>query len=316
MDSVSPIEIDNLSFDFPPRRVLDGVSFAVPPHTMCGLLGPNGSGKTTLFRLLATLLPAPPGAARVFGLDVAERPRDVRRCIGVAFQSPALDCRLTVEENLRHHGHLHGLSGRDLSRRIARELERADLHERAREPVGRLSGGQQRRVELAKCLLPAPRVLLLDEPGTGLDPAARLAFRQRLRRLCDGDGVTVLLTTHHLDDADACDRIVILDRGRVVDAGAPDALRAQIAADCVVVRGRDLPALAARIEEQLGVTAAACDGGLRIEHDRGHELVARLMERFGDRIESVTLSRATLEDVFLRRTGHRLTSDDPQGDMP
>jgi len=308
-DTLSPIELENLNFAYPVRRVLDGVSFNVPPRTVCGLLGPNGSGKTTLFRLLATLLPAPPGAARVLGLDVAERPREVRRCLGVAFQSPALDRRLTVEENLRQHGHLYGLFGRDLSGRIARELERADLRDRAREPVGRLSGGQQRRVELAKCLLPTPRVLLLDEPGSGLDPAARLAFRGLLRGLCDEQGVTVLLTTHHLDDADACDRIVILDRGRVVDSGAPDALRAQISGECVLLRGRDLPALAARISEQLGVTAEADDGGLRIESDRGYELVARLMQRFGDRIESVTLSRPTLEDVFLRRTGHRLECD-------
>lgn len=302
--------IHDLTFAYDTRKALAGVSFDVADGALCGLLGPNGSGKSTLFRIMATLLRPHSGSVRVFDRDVATNPAGVRREIGVVFQSPSLDRRLTVLENLECAGRLYGLSGSESVRRATELLERVQLGDRTRDLVGTLSGGQQRRVEITKGLLHRPRVLLLDEPSTGLDPAARRALRELLSDLRRERSVTILLTTHLLDEADHCDHLVIVDRGRVVVAGAPSELKKKIAGECVVVHGTDPDALAVDIRERLGVTPTRIDGAVRIESPRAHELLASIVEHFRDRIESITLAKPTLEDVFLDHTGHRLEPGD------
>jgi ABC-2 type transport system ATP-binding protein len=306
---VAAISIRDLTYAYGPRTALSGVNFDVQPGEACGLLGPNGSGKSTLFRILSTLQRPQGGSATILGADVRTRPDDVRRQIGVVFQSPSIDRRLTVAENLRHQGHLYGLRGDALRLRIDELLGRLALADRRDDIAATLSGGQQRRVELAKGLLHRPRVLLLDEPSTGLDPAARIALREELARLRSEDEITILLTTHILDEADHCDRIVILDLGRIVEIGKPAELKGRIVGDCVVVHGADLDGLAARMRERLGVVPRKVDSSLRIESARGHELIARLVDAFGSEIESVTLARPTLEDVFIDRTGRRLDAE-------
>jgi len=303
------IEIRNLSFRYGERLALDGVSFDVEPAASCGLLGPNGSGKSTLFRILSTLVRLQTGAARIAGFDLASQPAEIRRRIGVVFQSPSLDKRLTVSENLRCQGRLYGLAGRELSRRIGEMLDRFELADRKSSMAGELSGGQQRRVELAKGLLHKPAMLLLDEPSTGLDPAARITLRRGLQRLRDEDGITILLTTHILDEADHCDHLVILDQGRIIESGSPTELKRRISGDCVLVSAADLDGLAARIHAQFGVKPSRVNNDLRIETPRGADLIARLIDAFGDEIQSVTLARPTLEDVFIDRTGHRLEAE-------
>lgn len=303
------IEIQNLSYRYGDRIALDSVSFSVEFGQCCGLLGPNGSGKSTLFRILSTLVRPQGGSARIAGADIRTQPDAVRRKIGVVFQSPSLDKRLTVAENLRCQGRLYGLAGRDLQRRIAEMLDRFELTDRAASMAGTLSGGQQRRVELAKGLLHKPEILLLDEPSTGLDPAARIALRRGLQRLRDEDRITMLLTTHILDEADHCDQIVILDKGRIIESGSPAQLKSRIAGDCVLVSAADLDGLAARIERELGVKPMRVNDDLRIESQRAQDLIARLIDTFGDEIRSVTLARPTLEDVFIDRTGHRLDAE-------
>ena len=291
------VDVDGLTHRYGERVALDGVSFSVRSGEVFALVGPNGGGKTTLFKILSTALTPSSGTARVAGIDV--RDDAVRRRIGVVFQAPSLDGKLTVGENLLHHGHLYGLSGAGLRQRIGEELARFGLTDRTGDRVEKLSGGLQRRVELAKSLLHRPEVLLLDEPSTGLDPGARRDLWDALRGL---KGVTVLLTTHLLEEAERCDRLAILHKGKVVAIGEPMTLRGEIGGDVVTVRSRDARQLADAIREKLGEQAEVVDGTVRLSRDRGHEFVGRLVEAFPQWIESVTVAKPSLEDVFMSKT--------------
>jgi ABC-2 type transport system ATP-binding protein len=303
---VPAVDVEALRHRYDTRVALDGVTFAVPQGEIFGLLGPNGGGKTTLFKIISTLIAPSGGAVRVFGDDVARQPAAVRRRLGVVFQRPALDARLTVEENLRHQGHLYGLKGQPLVDRILEVLSRVRLADRHGELVATLSGGLQRRVEVAKALLHRPELLVLDEPSTGLDPSARRDIWQDLSDLRKTEGTTVILTTHLMDEAAACDRVAILDAGRLVAIDAPDALTASIGGDVVLVRARDAARLAARVAERFGVRAEVVDGQVRIERDRAHEFVTELVESFPGDLDAVTFGKPTLEDVFVHYTGHGL----------
>jgi ABC-2 type transport system ATP-binding protein len=302
---MSAIEIAGLSHWYGERRALDDVSLAVEPGEVFGLLGPNGGGKTTLFRVLSTLLPVQTGSVQVLGCDARRAPAAIRRRIGVTFQSPSLDGKLTVLENLRHQGHLYGLAGRALRGRIDGLLDRLALAGRAGDRVETLSGGLKRRVEIAKGLLHGPELLLLDEPSTGLDPGARLELWRHLGALRGDAGVTVVVTTHLMDEAERCGRLAVLDRGRLVALGAPDELRGSLGGDCLTIHSEDPAGLAREIAGRFGIDPQPLGDALRIEHPRGHELLGRLMEAFPDRITNVALGKPTLEDVFIARTGHR-----------
>lgn len=299
------VEVLGLSHQYGQRQALSDVGFTVSRGELFGLLGPNGGGKTTLFKILSTLIRATGGTARVFGHDLRSDPAAVRRHLGVVFQQPSLDGKLTVIENVVHHGHLYGLSGRSLRDRAAELLERFGLADRARDRVETLSGGLKRRVELAKALAPRPALLLLDEPSTGLDPGARRQFTQHLRALGQ-EGVTICLTTHILDEAEQCDRLGILDQGKLVALDAPGALRARVGGDVVMISARDPEELRARIARKLGREPRLIDGALRVECPRGHEFAREVMENFPDAVTAVTFGRPTLEDVFISLTGHRL----------
>lgn len=299
------VEIADVVFRYGERRALDGVDLTIDRGEIFLLLGPNGGGKTTLFRLLSTLIPPQQGTLRVLSFDVRAQPWEVRRRIGVVFQAASLDKKLTVAENLRCQGSLYGLAGGDLRRRCAELAERFGLEDRLRDRVETLSGGLRRRVELAKGLLHRPRLLLLDEPSTGLDPAARSDLWAYLRRLREEDGVTVVATTHLLEEADRADRIAILHRGRLVALDAPDSLRSTVGGDSLTIEADDPGALAREIPERLGLEAQVVDGHVRLQEAEGHRLIARLVEAFPGRIRAVTLGKPSLEDVFIARTGHR-----------
>jgi ABC-2 type transport system ATP-binding protein len=305
MPSQPAISARSLSHRYGERQALDGVTFSVAEREIYGLLGPNGGGKTTLFHLLSTLLPIQSGSAVLGGSDVAAKPELVRSIIGVTFQSPSLDKKLRVGENMRHHGRLYGLSGAELTRRIDDRLQRLGVADRAGDTVETLSGGLKRRVEIAKGLLHEPRILLLDEPSTGLDPGARHDLWIYLRKLRDESGVTILVTTHLMEEAEHCDRLGILDRGRLVIEGTPDELRATVGGDTLMVSGDRLESLAEKMAARFGVAPRLIDGKLRTEHPRGHELLRDLIAAFPDDIRSVTFGKPSLEDVFIHHTGHQ-----------
>ncbi|MCS7157670.1 MAG: ABC transporter ATP-binding protein [Blastocatellia bacterium] len=297
--------VEHLTHQYGARIALDDVTLQVCEGEIFALLGPNGGGKTTLFRILATLMRPTSGCVRLFGDDALAHPERVRRHLGIVFQSPSVDGKLTVRENLRHQGHLYDLWGANLRRRIEALLERFDLRDRADEPVERLSGGLRRRVEIAKALLHDPPLLLLDEPTAGLDVRARLELWSYLRTLREQRSLTIVFTTHYLEEGEQCDRVAILDRGRLVALEDPETLKAEIGGDVIFVEGRELESLCAEIRARWGIEATLVDGKLCFRHERGHEFLARLVEAFPGRIVSLMVRRPTLEDVFIHRTGHR-----------
>jgi len=305
------IEVERLRHVYGDRVALDDVSFTVNRGEVFGLLGPNGGGKTTLFKILATLMRPTSGEASVDGDSITTDPAAVRRHLGVVFQHPSLDGKLTVYENLMCHGHLYGLSGDRLRSRIGEMLQRVGLQDRKADMVETLSGGLQRRVELAKALLHAPPVLLLDEPSTGLDPGARRDFLQYLRELRERDGVTVVITTHYMEEAERCDRVAILHRGKLASMGAPVELKNHVGGDVVVLQSHNPEALRQRIDERFGTAGIVVDGTVRIERQRGHEFVRDVVEAFPTDIDFVTYGKPTLEDVFIHLTGHQFWTDTP-----
>ncbi|MFW6335602.1 MAG: ABC transporter ATP-binding protein [Phycisphaeraceae bacterium] len=332
------IAIDHLTHRYPARRrqparvALDDVSFAVHAGEIFGLLGPNGSGKSTLLRILTTLLPLEPGEtnagqattsaspnadpARVLGHSVRSEPAAVRRGIGVVFQSPSIDGQLTCRENLACHARLYGLPTTELKQRIEEELDAAGLAERGNELAGKLSGGLKRRLEIAKAVLPGPRLVLMDEPDTGLDVAARRRLWEQIGELRDR-GVTVVVATHLMDHAEACDRAAVLHEGRLLACESPAALRNRVAGQVVTLRldpasdadaGCELDSASQRLTERFGPfpdggEPRVVEGVIRFEHADAASLIPRLPEALDRPIASLTLGRPTLEDAFVHLTG-------------
>jgi ABC-2 type transport system ATP-binding protein len=275
-----------------------------------GLLGPNGSGKTTLFRILSTLMVPTSGTAVIAGFDAVREPGALRRRIGVVFQAQSVDPKLTARENLWHQGHLYGLRGAQLDQRIDEILTRVGLLERASDRVETFSGGMRRRIELAKGLLHHPEVLLLDEPTTGLDPGARRDLWQYLGILRDQEHVSIIVTTHLMEEAERCDRLAILNEGNLVALGTPDELTREIGGDVILLEARDPEVLAGQIRDRFHVDASVMDRHVRLEIENGHRFVPDVVEAFPGEIQALSVSKPTLEDVFIHRTGHRFWNEE------
>lgn len=300
------VEVSNVSHNYGARTALAGVSFAVAEGEIFGVLGPNGGGKSTLFKILSTMIAPASGWARIAGFDIERQAGEVRRRIGVVFQSQSLDKKLTVAENLRAQGHLFGLAGAELKRRMEEAMDRLGLADRRNDLVETLSGGLRRRVEVAKSLLHRPAVLLMDEPSTGLDPAARRELWSYIEELRGAQGITVLLTTHILEEADRADRLLLLHEGKVVAEGTPEALKSRIGGDVVVLQAAKPAVLAAGMRARLGVNATSVNGAVRVEIANGHRFIAEVVEAFPGEVREVALHKPTLEDVFLDETGSKL----------
>lgn len=303
------VDVDAITKTFGDRTALDAVAFSVQPAEIFGLLGPNGGGKSTLFRILSTLLAPTKGSARILGLDVVNNEAGVRGRIGVVFQAPSLDKKLSVRENLMHQGHLYGLRGAELNARIDDLLARFGLTDRAADTVQVLSGGLARRVEIAKGMIHKPQVLLLDEPSTGLDPGARLEMWKQLENIRQQDGVTVLLTTHIMEEADKCDRLALLHEGKLVALGAPRELKAQIPGEVVMLFGPKPEEISRRLREEFQLESKILGASVRLETADGHALSAKLAGVFGDALQAVTVGKPTLEDVFMAKTGSRFWNE-------
>jgi ABC-2 type transport system ATP-binding protein len=310
MPDTPAIEISHLSHRYGDHVAIADLSLTVAAGEVFVLLGPNGSGKTTLFRVLSTLIPLQAGEANILGYNLLFEQDAIRRRVGVVFQSPSVDKKLTVIENVYHHGRLYGVLGAELRNRADEMLSRLGLADRRKDIVETLSGGLRRRVELAQGMLHRPRLLLLDEPSTGLDPGARSDVWQYLEQIRRDDGVTVVLTTHLLEEAQKADRIGIMHRGQLVALDTPTELQAAVGGDAITIRTMQPEQLAADIGQQFSCDAKVIDGSVRLEQPDGHRWVSRLVEAFPDRIDAITLGKPTLEDVFIHTTGHRYWNND------
>jgi ABC-2 type transport system ATP-binding protein len=309
---MNAIEVDGLTRRYGDLVAVDDVSLTVAEGEILGLLGPNGAGKSTLVNTLCTLLRPSEGSAHVAGHDVVADPGAVRSNIGVVFQEPALDEELTGVENLRFHARLYGIRGERRRERVETVLSLVDLADDADKRVGEYSGGMARRLELARGLLHEPAVLFLDEPTVGLDAGTRKTVREYIARLNDDAGVTVVLTTHYMEEADAlCDRVAIVDDGSVVALDAPDVLKADLGGD-VVRLGTDQPATVAdTIGSRSWVRSVTVhDDGLDVGVDDGSRRVAALVTAASEvaDVTTVSVDRPTLERVFLSLTGRTVTA--------
>ena len=304
--------VNNLSHAYDDKVVLGGdggVSLEVAAGEIVTVLGPNGSGKTTLFRLLCTLLPIQNGSVELLGpstINVSENPLAARSQIGIVFQSPSLDAKLKVIENLQCQAALYGIRGEEFKSRAAEALTAMGLSDRQNDFCGKLSGGLKRRVEIAKTLLHRPRFLLLDEPSTGLDPAARLDLWAAIRRIA-AEGTAVLMTTHLLDEADRSDRVVLMADGQIVASGRPADLRSSLG-DAVVMVDPDDVAVVEQTLSSMNVSATRVHDQFRIASDDPASLVPQLIRELGTSAQSITIGRPTLEDLFIERTGKGLQS--------
>ncbi|HKD37899.1 MAG TPA: ABC transporter ATP-binding protein, partial [Pirellulales bacterium] len=295
--SPAAISIADLEHRYGSRQALAGINLEIERGEIFVFLGPNGGGKTTLFRLLSTLIPIQHGEVRILGFDLRRQMQAIRERIGVVFQAPSLDKKLTVAENLMHQGHLYGLSGRALESRRSEMLARLGLADRGRDRVETLSGGLRRRVELAKGMLHRPRLLLLDEPSTGLDPGARSDLWDYLQQVRRDERVTIVLTTHLLEEAERADRIAILNDGSLVALDTPEALKATVGGDSITIQTGEPQSLAEAIAARFDCPAKVLEGAIRLEQPNGHEWITRLVEAFPGRIDAITLGKPTLEDV-------------------
>lgn len=299
------ISVQNLSHRYGERVALDGLTFDVEKSAAYGILGPNGCGKSTLFRILATLQRPAAGDATIDGVPVSGKGIEVRRILGVVFQSSTLDARLTVAENLAIHAQLYGISGRTLRRAVDEALEFVRMESRRDDVAGRLSGGQKRRVEIARALMHRPSVLLMDEASSGLDPAARHEMWEALHELRASRGVTILFTTHLMDEAENATRLLLMNRGRAIAEGSPEEIKRAVGGDVVIFEPAQ-PGLPGALDQTFGVTAAEVNGEVHVEVSRGHQFIAEAVEALPGMIRSASLRKPTLEDAFLKLSGSLL----------
>jgi ABC-2 type transport system ATP-binding protein len=297
------IEVESLVKTYGEVEAVRGVSFTVARGEVFGFLGPNGAGKSTTINMLCTLARPTAGTAGVAGFDVARERDAVRRHIGLVFQDPTLDGYLTAEQNLRLHAELYGIGAGSVPGRMRQMLEMVDLWDRRKQSVQTYSGGMRRRLEIARGLMHSPRVLFLDEPTIGLDPQARSAMWRYIRALQEAEGTTIFMTTHYMDEAEFCDRVAIMDRGEIVVLDTPEALKASVGADHVVLGTVDDDAALAALHDRFDIDAAVADGAVTFHVAAGEAFVPRLFAELGVGITSVTVARPTMDDVFMRYTG-------------
>jgi ABC-2 type transport system ATP-binding protein len=297
------IEVASLEKSFGEIEAVRGVSFDVAAGEVFGFLGPNGAGKTTTINMLCTLVKPTGGSALVAGHDVLRERDEVRRHIGLVFQDPTLDGYLTAKQNIELHAELYGVESALVPARMRQVLEMVGLWERKDTPVRTFSGGMRRRLEIARGFMHSPRVLFLDEPTIGLDPQTRSSIWRYIRQLKEAEEITIFMTTHYMDEAEFCDRIAIMDRGEIVALDTPEALKARVGADRVQIETDDDDAAIAAIAERFGIEAQVAEGAVTFLVAGGEQFVPRLFAELGVPIKSVSVSRPTLDDVFMSYTG-------------
>ena len=295
--------VDGLVKRYGEVEAVRGIGFEVAPGETFGFLGPNGAGKSTTIKILCTLADPTSGTARVAGYDVVKNRDTVRRNIGLVFQDTTLDSYLTGEQNLRFHADLYGVPRPQLAPRMRQVLEMVGLWDRRQAVVATYSGGMKRRLEIARGLLHAPRVLFLDEPTVGLDPQTRSSIWEYINDLKQREDITIFLTTHYMDEAENCDRIAIIDHGKIVAIDTPENLKASVGKDRVQIRTADDQTAIAELKERFELEAAIHDGMVTFNVESGEQFVPRLFEGLSQQIKAVSVSRPSLDDVFMSYTG-------------
>lgn len=310
------IEARGLARQFGSLQAVRDVSFQVGKGEVFGLLGPNGAGKTTTISMMSTLLRPTAGVATINGFDVVRDRSEVRRSIGLVFQLPTLDESLTAEQNLLFHAYAYGMAAEERRDQICRMLTMVGLWEWRKDTVRDFSGGMRRRLEIARGLLHEPRVLFLDEPTLGLDPQTRRRIWDYLRQLRDGHDLTIVLTTHYMDEAENCDRIAVIDHGRIVALDTPDRLKAQVGGDQITLTSPDPGSAAEEIQSRFGLTPTIQDTVVRLQVPGGEAFLPGFIRGFSQPLESIGLRRPTLDDVFLHLTGREIRDEDSSSDTP
>lgn len=300
------IEVQDLTKHYGELEAVAGVSFAVAPGEVFGFLGPNGAGKSTTIDMLCTLARPTAGSAQVAGFNVASHPTQVRRQIGLVFQDPTLDDYLTARENLEFHAELYGVSRSVRDQRIRQVMEMVGLWDRRKDAVRVFSGGMKRRLEIARGLLHSPRVLFLDEPTVGLDPQTRSHIWNYINALKQQESTTMFLTTHYMDEAENCDRIAIIDQGKIVAMDTPEALKAGVGDDRVELRTGDTQSAVDALHAHFDLDPEVQGSTVTVRVPKGEEFVPRLFSELAVRIDAVTVVRPTLDDVFMNYTGHTI----------
>jgi ABC-2 type transport system ATP-binding protein len=301
--SAPAVEVENLVKRFGDFAAVDDVSFSVEPGELFGFLGPNGAGKTTTISILCTLLTPSDGTARVAGYDVVKDHGLVRSSIGLVFQEITLDDYLTGAENLKFHAVLYGCPPKQVKDRAAPLLEMVGLADRADQQVRFYSGGMKRRLEIARGLLHSPRVLFLDEPTIGLDPQTRLHIWDYVDTLRQREDTTMFLTTHYMDEAERCDRIAIIDQGKIVAIDTPSALKASVGADVVTIETADDATALEQVAKGLGVDGELTEDGVLLRVPDGEGFVPRIFDHVSVGVRNVNVRRPSLDDVFMEYTG-------------
>src|SRR4030066_1732182 len=304
------IKVENLTRRFNGITAVDNISFEVEEGTIFSFLGPNGAGKTTTINILCTLLSPTSGRAFVAGHDCMKESADVRRAIGIVFQDTTLDKDLTAYENLIFHAYLYNVAKDEMKQRVNDALKFVDLYERKNDLVKKCSGGMKRRLEVARGLIHRPRVLFLDEPTLGLDPQSRTKLWEFISELPEKHNVTIFMTTHYMEEAEVCDRIAIIDNGKIIAIGSPDELKKAIGGEIVYIRTTDNMNAKQEIEKLLNTPVSEKEGELYMTCDMGDTCIPEMMRKIREKVISVRLQRPTLNDVFLKLTGKAIREEE------
>jgi ABC-2 type transport system ATP-binding protein len=307
------VAVEGLVKRYDEVEAVRGIDFEVRAGETFGFLGPNGAGKSTTINMLCTLVRPSAGTARVAGYDVVSSRDDVRRHIGLVFQDTTLDGYLTAEQNLRLHADLYGVPRELVGERMRQVMEMVGLWERRGSLVNTFSGGMKRRLEIARGLLHSPRVLFLDEPTVGLDPQTRSSIWSYIRELKTREDITIFMTTHYMDEAEYCDRIAIMDHGRIIVLDTPEALKAEVGKDRVQIEIDDEQAAIAALRDHFGIEATVAEGRVTFGVPAGEQFVPRLFAELDLPIRAVSVARPSLDDVFMSHTGTTIRDAEASG---
>lgn len=305
------ISVENITKRFGNIAAVDGITFGVEENTIFGFLGPNGAGKTTTISILCTLLEPTSGRAFLNGHDCSTESAAVRRSIGIVFQDSSLDKDLTARENLMFHARLYSVGKDDRKQRVEDALAFAGLQDRADDLIKKFSGGMKRRLEVARGLIHRPKVLFLDEPTLGLDPQSRSGLWEFITELPKKHNITIFMTTHYMEEAEVCDQIAIIDKGKIIASGTPRSLKKLIGGDVIYLKTSDNLKAAATLQELFGQDVSEKDGEIFISTPKGDSCIPSIIREIGDSVLSVRMQRPTLNDVFLKLTGKAIREENP-----